>query len=148
MVSAPRREPRSACSVQTEAEARTIFRNELTACLALVAPVGMTEEAKRDWLAVAWQTLSHIPPDVLVIGARQARQICDHPSKLVPAIIAATKDTMAWRREANRTDDPQLPPPDYVTPEEAEAILAEFGLKRASAPDAPLARSDQRQGAG
>jgi hypothetical protein len=107
-----------------------VFRNELTACLALVAPAGMTEEARRDWLAVAWATLKHLPPDVLVTAARHARQTCDHPAKLVPAIVDAANKSLAWRRNAI-DDAPQkaLPPPDYVKPEEAAAILAEFGLK-------------------
>src|SRR5438874_8822984 len=85
-VSAPRQELQSRCSDQTET--RKVFRNELTACLTLVAPVGMTEEAKRDWLAVAWDTLRHIPPSILANGAAAARKVCDHPSKIVPTIIA------------------------------------------------------------
>ncbi len=74
-----------------------IFRNELTACLALVAPVGMTEEARGEWFAVAWETLSHLPADILQDGCRKARQTCDHPSKIVPAIVAATEDWVAIR---------------------------------------------------
>jgi hypothetical protein len=79
------------------------FRNELTACLSLVVPVGMTEEARRDWLAVAWGTLSHLPADVLAIGCEAARKTCDHPSKIVPTILKETADVMRWRREANET---------------------------------------------
>lgn len=75
-----------------------IFRNELTACLALVVPVGMTEESRREWLAVAWETLKHLPPDILHRGCEVARQTCDHPSKIVPAIIAETADWMEIRR--------------------------------------------------
>jgi hypothetical protein len=110
------------------------FRNELTACLTLVAPVGMTEEAKRDWLAVAWATIGHLPADLLSLGCQQARQTCDHPSKIVPAIIAATEQSLQWRRSVSSgpTDAPRLPKPDYVKPEEAAAILKEFGLKRSA----------------
>src|SRR3954471_1459964 len=57
------------------------FRNELTACLALVAPVGMNEEARSEWLAVAWATLSTLPADLLAIGCARARETCDHPAK-------------------------------------------------------------------
>lgn len=78
------------------------FRNELTACLALVVPVGMTEEARREWLLVAWETLKHLPPDILHRGCETARKTCDHPSKIVPAIIAETKETMEWRRDSAR----------------------------------------------
>jgi hypothetical protein len=106
------------------------FRNELTACLTLVAPVGMTEEAKRDWLAVAWATLQHLPADVLSFGCKAAREKCDHPSKIVPTIIAETKEMLSWRHDSCRVQDtPRLPKPDYVTPSQASEILKEFGLK-------------------
>jgi hypothetical protein len=107
------------------------FRNELTACLALVAPVGMTEEAKRDWLAVAWATLKRLPADILSTGCRAAREKCDHPSKIVPTIISETKEMLGWRRDTARPEPLALPRPVYVTPEEATRILAEFGIKRA-----------------
>jgi hypothetical protein len=112
------------------------FRNELTACLALVAPAGMTEEARRDWLIVAWETLKHLPADILRSGCRVARETCDHPSKIVPTIIAETREMMRWRRDGVREferDPPALPRPDYCTPAEAAAILAEFGFKRDAA---------------
>lgn len=107
------------------------FRNELTACLTLVAPVGMTEEAKRDWLAVAWVTLQHLPADLLASGCKVARETCDHPSKVVPTIVAATKQSLAWREEASRErgEKPRLPSPDYISPAEASSILREFGLR-------------------
>jgi hypothetical protein len=128
MVSAPRRGPPSRCS---ETDPRLTFRNELTACLTLTAPVGMTEEARRDWLAVAWNTLKHLPPDVLTAGCQAARLSCDHPSKIVPAIIAATKQQMEWRRNSSvPTDAPRLAAPEICSPEAAKEILSEFGLKR------------------
>lgn len=80
-----------------------MFRNELTACLALTAPAGMTEEGRRDWLMVAWDSLKHLPPDLLAVGAKAARQKCDHPSKIVPTIIAETAERMRWREP--------IPPP-------------------------------------
>lgn len=129
MGSAPRPVPASQSS-----DARLTFRNELTACLTLTAPVGMTEEAKRDWFAVAWETLKDIPPDILAIGAKKARQRVDHPSKIVPAIVEETRELMRWRRESDRysaeLNQPRLPKPDYVTPAEASKILGEFGLRK------------------
>jgi hypothetical protein len=106
------------------------FRNELTACLALVAPVGMTEENRRDWLAVAWGTLKHLPADILTAGCQAAREKCDHPSKIVPTIIAETKERMSWR-QPTVYEQPQLtgPKPQYVTAAQAASILKEFGLK-------------------
>jgi hypothetical protein len=133
MVSAQLPEQRSQSSAN---DTRTVFRNELTACLALTAPVGMTEESRREWLAVAWDTLRHLPPDVLASGARKARQICDHPSKIVPTIVSETKDQMQWKREgeaeAMRHRQLPSPKPEYVTPEEASEILEQYGLKRSN----------------
>ena len=114
----------------------TQFRNELTACLALVVPVGMTEEARREWLAVAWETVKHLPADLLAYGAKKARETADHPSKIVPTILAEAAESLAIRREANRPTVPEArrltaEPFTPCTPEEARAILAEYGLKSA-----------------
>lgn len=110
-----------------------MFRNELTACLALTAPAGMTEEARGEWLAVAWDSLKHIPPDILASGARKARLKCDHPSKIVPTIVAETAEQMGTMRRLSEWDAKQLPAPepDYCTPEEAAAILEQYGMKSA-----------------
>jgi hypothetical protein len=130
MVSAPR--PGRVSQSSDDEQTRIVFRNELTACLTLVAPVGMDEDARRDWFAVAWDTLKHLPPDVLTVGARKARLICDHPAKIVPTIMAETADIRRWRETATRHDEtpPALPPPDYVTAGEAAEIMRQFGFKR------------------
>lgn len=132
MASAPRRE--LPCK-SSDDDLRLTFRNELTACLTLVAPVGMTEEAKREWLMVAWDTLKHLDRTEIEIGARKAREKCDHPAKIVPAILKAIEEEMPWRsiiRNSIADDRPteRLPAPDYVTHEEAREILDEFGIKR------------------
>lgn len=110
---------------------RTEFRNELTACLALVAPVGMTEEARGEWLSVAWQTVKELPADILASSARKARETCDHPAKIVPTIMRESEEWMAMRRRMARYDDPKpepLPQPggERCTAEDAEAILREL----------------------
>jgi hypothetical protein len=93
----------------------------------------MTEEARREWLAVAWATLGHLPGDLLASGARKARETCDHHAKIVPTIIEETKQWMSYRRDAAREDHyrdaPALPKPDYIAAEEARKILEELGLK-------------------
>lgn len=104
-------EPRLPCSALAPAT-NEHFRNELAACLTLVAPVGMTEEARRDWFAVAWKTVGHLPPDLLSMGCDAARKSCDHPAKIVPAIIAATDAWMESRRHMARPVEREaLPPP-------------------------------------
>lgn len=134
--SAPQPE-RRVTSSGLEPATREQFAVELTSCLALVAPVGMTEEARREWLSVAWATLKHLPPDILARGCREARLKCDHPAKIVPTIIDETRQAMVWRREGARWDGPtpRLPRPDYCTPAQAAEILREFGL--APNPQAP-----------
>lgn len=113
----------------------TEFRNELTACLALTAPVGMTEDARTEWLRVAYGTLKHLPADLLARGCAKARLECDHPSKIVPTIVQETDASVALRRKWQREDEAKqqaLPRPGGArcTGDEAQAILEEFGLAR------------------
>lgn len=110
------------------------FRDELAGCLALTAPVGMAEEARAEWLAVAWATVGHLPDDLLTEGCVHARKVADHPSKIVPAIIAKTDERLAERRRVEAsirdTNTPRLPSPDYCTPAEAAAIMEQYGLRK------------------
>lgn len=99
------------CSERLQPATNEQFRNELTACLALVVPAGMSEEGRREWLAVAWATLKHLPADALAVGCKKARETCDHPAKIVPTILEATQDMMRWRRETVRETRMALPPP-------------------------------------
>jgi hypothetical protein len=147
-VSAQRRGPPFKCSVPDED--RITFRNELTACLTLTAPAGMTEENRRDWLAVAWDSLKHIPADILTFGARKARLKCDHPSKIVPAIIAETAEMMGRRSRMAEWSQPQLPAPkpDYCTPEEAAEILRSVGIKPRYSPGSKPIGRDPEEGLG
>jgi hypothetical protein len=117
-----------------EPATREQFAIELTSCLALVVPVGMTEEARREWLAVAWQTLNHLPSDLLSGGCLEARKTADHPSKIVPAIIGYAEPRLENRKRIERDyplalPDPERSEPNYCTPEEAAEILRQYGLK-------------------
>lgn len=123
------------------------FRDELTACLALVVPVGMTEESRREWLSVAWATVGHLPAYLLSAGCEEARKTADHPAKIVPAIIGYAEQRLENRKRINREYPVSLPAPErdefnYCTPEEAAEILRQYGLK--SNPVAP----DEHQSAG
>jgi hypothetical protein len=131
MALAPQRGLPSQSSDRLAPATSAVFRNELTACLTLVAPAGMTEEARRDWFAVAWATLKHLPPDILAIGCKKARETCDHPSKVVPTILAETKEMLGWRRDVvtGESRPLQLPKPNYCSAQEAADILKQYGLK-------------------
>lgn len=93
----------------------------------------MTEEARREWLAVAWQTLKHLPADLLTAGCIEARKTADHPCKIVPAIIGYAEPRLAARKRLERDYPPALPASktetNYCTPEEAAEILRQYGLK-------------------
>ncbi len=103
------------------------FAAELTACLALVVPVGMTEEARREWLSVAWATVGHLPADLLSRGCKAARESCDHPSKIVPCILAKTDEEMKWRRNHRSPSVPLIGPPTkrHVMDRRGEAMSEE-----------------------
>ena len=134
MVSARQPAPPPAFSERLQPASPERFRDELSGCLALTAPVGMAEEARAEWLAVAWATLGHLPDDLLTEGCAHARKVADHPSKIVPAIIAETEERHRKRQHyatpSHETNAPRLESPDYCTPEEAAEILDQYGLRK------------------
>ena len=106
---------------------------ELLACLTLVAPTGMTPEDRTAWVAVARETLTGIPADLLKAGCAKARKTCKFPSEIVPTIIAEVQGAWNWRKRrlaeeraaaANR-NAPRLDPPELVPYEETQKILKE-----------------------
>ena len=112
---------------------RRRFAKALAPCLTLTAPAGMGKVERRDWFAAAFMALRHLPADAIERGAQVAQRTADHPSKIVPAIIAATREDMAWRyRMAGRRHPVALPSPggERCTPAEAAEILERFGLRR------------------
>lgn len=60
--------------------------SELSACLALVRPVGMGDDAAAEWLAVAAAQLADLSPDAIQLGCKRARAQCTHHAQIVPAI--------------------------------------------------------------
>lgn len=101
--------------------------------LALAGGVGMNEAGRREWLLAAGMALGHLPEDLLKAGVGAAMRIADHPSKIVPAIIAETADNLELRREALRRAQAvsrltALPPPppksDPLTPEQIAELYA------------------------
>lgn len=138
-----------------EPATREQFAVELTACLALVAPVGMTEESRREWLSVAWAELKHLPADILSAGCSEARKTCDHPAKIVPAIIEATSQAMRWRK-GSASENLALPAPSRrsvmdrrgepmseADTNELNGILANLGATARYRPDGTRYTVDQ-----
>jgi hypothetical protein len=117
---------------------------ELTACLALSGASGMSEDDRCEWLRAARLTLEGIPADLLAQGCRKARATCDHPSKIVPAIMADVTDQWKWRRES-RPAPPRVEtiPPERrieqpLTPDQVDewnAIMARAGASTRYRPD-------------
>lgn len=59
---------------------------ELGRCLRLTAPVGMTNEDRREWLLVAIPEVAGIPSCEFFDACAEARKKADHPAKIIPAI--------------------------------------------------------------
>ncbi|AIT81236.1 hypothetical protein [Novosphingobium pentaromativorans] len=109
----------------------------LSASLALVRPVGMSPQEADEWLDVALETLAHLPLHIFEAGIRAARMKCTHHAQIVPAIIEATREDLAWY---NRPKTPPMlrlvaperpirtePLPD---PETLSAELKRIGLSQ------------------
>lgn len=90
---------------------QSFIYGQLSACLALVRPVGMTEGETMDWLAVAADAVGHIPPHILESGCRRARTKCTHHSQVVPAIIEETRADMDWLSRPKVPASLRLVPP-------------------------------------
>ena len=95
----------------------------------------MTKEDRNEWLKVAWGTLRDLPPDILAAGCKVARETCDHPSKIVPAIMREAGPWLEMRRRGARYVESPVTPtewklekPDYITPEQMAEIRKEFGI--------------------
>lgn len=103
------------------------------ACLTLVAPAGMSAEDRQAWVAVAKQTLTGMPTDLLARGCRKARETCRFPSEIVPTILAEVQDTWTWRKRRlmeERRNAPRLEQheAEAVPHEVTQAIIREaFG---------------------
>lgn len=113
------------------------FKVELSACLSLVAPVGMTDDARVEWLTAAWGTLNGIPADLLKMGCGIARRYSDHPSKIVPAILSEIEPIWKRRRlnksevlaAIGKMETAPVPKDERCTPEQAREIRERLGLK-------------------
>ena len=109
----------------------------LSGCLALVRPVGMTEDETRQWLNVAARTLAEYSLPDIAAGCGTARRDCTHYSQIVP--------TVAKHCEAVKIPEPikweqptiALPPPK-LTQAEVDRIVADRGREMSIARDRGL----------
>ncbi|PZU75568.1 MAG: hypothetical protein DI530_15045 [Sphingomonas sp.] len=113
-------------------------------CLTLTGGVGMTRDARREWYAAAYRAMDGIPADLLRRGAAVAMSKADHPSKIVPAIMAEIGAAWGARRNgaaalaaiwAGADNSPfALPAPGAERPNEDEvtAICRRFAVGRFS----------------
>lgn len=144
MASAPRSPPLSTFSATLTPATKDEFREELTKCLALVVPAGMDEAARRDWLAVAWETLRGLPGDLLRIGGAKARLVADHPSKIVPAIMDEVSGILRQRQDAARDDRERR---DRLAPPSQRHVMDRRGEPMSAADTAILNAELERLGA-
>lgn len=116
---------------------RDEFFASVAPCLTLAAGVGMSPDDQDAWMEAAYQALDGIPIALLERGAEAAMRSADHPSKIIPAIMAEIGESWRWRREyrastsAQPVAEPAEATEDRCTPEQARAILKEFGLASA-----------------
>lgn len=66
--------------------------SELGRCLTLCAPSGMSQDERTTWLLAALAEVSAIPAEPFFAASAKARTTCDHPAKIVPAIIRASQE--------------------------------------------------------
>jgi hypothetical protein len=123
----------------------------LTPVLAMVAPAGLTQADREEWLGAAADALRGIPGDLLYRGIRVARASVDHPAKIVAAIMASAQAPWARRRGeraalgwlATTLRREQAAPVEVCTPDQAAEILRGQGLPVTPAPRAePASRPE------
>lgn len=89
----------------------------LAGCLALVRPVGMSEAAAAEWLAVAAGELAGYSRPLVLAGMADARKRCTHHAQIVPHVITWMEEATPWRlgkplhRELPAAQREALPPP-------------------------------------
>lgn len=70
---------------------------QLSASLALVRPVSMSEDAAAEWLAVAASELAGYSKLMVEAGLSDARQNCTYHGQIVPHVIKWMQGSTPWR---------------------------------------------------
>lgn len=110
---------------------RDLTLKGLGTALALVVPTGFSEQDRKLWLAVALETVKDLPTDLLQRGIIHARRVADHPSKVVPSLMAEVAGEWERRKRDSARIDRLLAlaaePDEPVQPEHVEPMtLAEI----------------------
>ena len=106
----------------------------LTQSLAMVAPVGMTQEDREQWLGAAALAIrdADIPPREFAWAAGKARidPECDHPAKIVPAIMRLIGE---FKPEIHtvKSQEKYEPDPDKLAYYEAMGRIANASITQA-----------------
>lgn len=81
--------------------------NELSACLALVRPVGMGDDAATEWLTVATSEVCDFAqsrPGLFKAACKSVRRECTHHGQIVPGILK--RQLYDWERDLGRDSLP------------------------------------------
>ena len=86
---------------------------ELLRCLALVRPVGMSDDMASDWLTAALFEVRDMAESHFRAGCQRARSTCTHHAQIIPAIMqgraeAAKPDPFAWAMACHEPRKPAL----------------------------------------
>ena len=115
--------------------------SELGRCLTLCAPSGMSRDERETWLLAALAEVSGIPAEPFFAASAKARTTCDHPAKIVPAIIRASQE---WadslirvekikRAQYQNANAPRLKRQEVVMPDDERSEVAEMLKETTSA---------------
>lgn len=103
--------------------------------LALVRPVGMSDDAADEWLALAANELRDVPADLLDEAAAPVRRTCTHHGQIVPAVFGVVQERWDERkrmrfklldRGGRRESDPT--PTEWWQPSAEELDAVKRGL--------------------
>lgn len=96
----------------------------LAACLALVRPVSMTEEAAAEWLAVAATELDGYARYTVEDALADARRNCTHHGQIIPHAVRHMEASEPWR--LGKPLPRRLPPaPEPVSNPRLEALISQ-----------------------
>mgnify|MGYP006974188397 CR=1 FL=1 len=92
----------------------------------------MSQDERETWLVTAYMEINTIPAKPFLHATAKARQQCDHPAKIVPAIIRESKEWADNLRNVERTkrklyenaNAPRLKQQETEMPDEDRAEIA------------------------